>query len=68
MDDILIEPDFLNHIIRGLVQFRKCPECDIDGIELQWYDDDGNAVKAGSDGSRSTCMCESCKGVGFIQC
>ena len=61
-----IDEGYLNQVIRGVIKWKKCAECDIYGVELQWYDDDGNPIKAGADGARSSSSCPSCNGVGFI--
>jgi hypothetical protein len=65
---ITIDPGYLNQIIRGIIKWNKCKDCDSNGIELQWYDDNGNAVPTGTAGAaQSDCMCDTCNGVGFIE-
>lgn len=64
---LMVESGFINQIIRGVIKWRKCPDCDKYGIELQWYDENGNPVKTGTpNASQSDCECETCGGIGFI--
>lgn len=65
--NLYVETGYLNQMIRGVIKWRKCPDCDKYGIELAWYDDDGNQVKAGTEGAdRSQNECDSCRGIGYI--
>lgn len=66
MNEIVIHPDYLREVIKGTIQFRKCPLCDADGIELQAYDEDGEPCDAGKEGAHRS-DCESCDGVAFIE-
>ena len=60
------ETEYLNQVIRGIVKFRKCPSCDVDGIELQAYDYNGEPCPSDTvDSHRDDC--EDCDGLGFIQ-
>ncbi len=56
----------LNQIIRGIITFRKCPNCDNEGIELQYYDWDGEPCTKDADGAVRD-VCEDCEGLAFIQ-
>lgn len=60
------ETYYLNQVIRGKIQFRKCLNCDADGIELQSYDDSGNPCAGDHPDARRE-RCEDCRGLGFIQ-
>ena len=60
------ETEYLNNVIRGLIQFRKCPNCDAEGRELQAYDDNGMPCSIEADGAYRE-RCESCKGLGFTR-
>ena len=60
------ETNYLNQVIRGKIQFRKCPNCDANGVEILSYDDNGNPCDSNHpDAYRYTC--EDCQGLGFIQ-
>ena len=62
------ETEYLNLVIRGKIQFRKCPNCDVEGRELQCYDcygepcshDDPNVNDFNE-------FCEDCDGLAFIE-
>ena len=61
-----VDQKWLNHIIRGKIEFRKCPNCDKDGIELQAYDMCGNPCDISEKDSLRD-MCGDCQGLGFIE-
>ncbi len=63
---MVVYTEELNQIIRGIIAFRKCPNCDKEGIELQYHDWDGEPCGADGDGA-SREECEDCEGLGFIQ-
>ena len=55
----------MTEFIRGVVTFRKCPSCDVEGVELVGYNEDGEPAKDGEDNYRY--LCEDCHGLGFIE-
>jgi hypothetical protein len=62
-----VDEGFLNQVIRGVIKWKKCCDCDKYGIELQYYDENGNPVKSTEDGAeRGKCCCTSCGGIGYI--
>lgn len=66
--DLLVEPTYLNRVIRGKIQFRKCPSCDIDGIELQRYNSETGEPCDPEDPDRMEPEpCRDCDGIGFIE-
>ncbi len=64
--DIVCETDWLRDVIKGVITFRKCPQCDNEGREIQCYDSDGEpCLPDNEDATRHTC--ESCNGLAFIE-
>lgn len=65
--DFLVEAAWINQVIRGKIQFRKCPNCDIEGVELQhWSPDSGEKCGSEEDGAYRE-ACQDCDGIGFIE-
>lgn len=60
------ETKYLNRIIRGKIQFRKCPSCDLEGKELIAYDENDLPCSPDQEGSIRY-FCEDCRGLGFIE-
>lgn len=61
-----VETKWLSQVIVGKITFRKCPNCDLQGIELQSYDDEGNPCQSDHEWAmRDTC--ENCRGLAFIE-
>lgn len=61
------ENEYLNQVIRGIIKFRKCPNCDVDGIELQHYSGaTGEACKS-DDPEAYRDFCQDCEGLAFIE-
>jgi hypothetical protein len=61
-----VETDYLRGVITGKIQFRKCPQCDNEGIEIQAYGDDGNpCAPTAPDAFRYPCR--ACIGLGFVE-
>lgn len=60
------EIDWVRDVISGKINFRKCPLCDKDGIEIQAYDDNGNPCASDHPEARHE-TCESCQGLAFIE-
>jgi hypothetical protein len=60
------ETVYLNKVIRGKIQFRKCPNCDADGRELQSYDENGDPCSS-ENPTAERFWCEDCDGLGFIE-
>lgn len=58
--------DWLNKVIRGLITFRKCPNCDVAGIELQSYDANGEPCSHDHPEAFRE-ECPDCDGLGFIE-
>jgi hypothetical protein len=56
----------LNHIIRGITKYRKCPVCDNDGQEIQTYDEEGRPCHPDTPDCKRY-ECQDCGGVGFIE-
>jgi hypothetical protein len=61
-----MDNEYLNQVIRGIIEFRKCPCCDNDGIELQAYDGNGDPCTAQTEGAWRD-VCHDCEGLAFIQ-
>jgi hypothetical protein len=60
------ETEELNRAIRGIDSYRKCPNCDANGIELQSYDASGDPC--GSECNTAMRFpCEDCNQLGFIK-
>ena len=60
------ETKYLNQVIRGLIHFRKCPNCDASGMDLQSYDDCGEPCKS-DDKEAQRFPCGDCEGLAFIR-
>lgn len=57
--------EWVNRVIRGVVKFRKCPSCDVDGVGLIAYNEDGELAKDGEESYRE--LCEDCNSLGFVE-
>ena len=66
MSNQYVSTEWLNLVIRGKVTFRKCPSCDKDGLELQYYNEDGDPCLS-TEESAWRSMCEDCDGIGYLQ-
>ena len=52
-----ISADCLREVIQGKIEFRKCPNCDKEGIELQAYNDNDEPCNPDDkDAIRQTCI------------
>ncbi len=61
-----MDDEYLNQVIRGIVTFRKCPSCDVEGVNLQAYDENGDACSSSEEDSHRD-YCEDCGGLAYIQ-
>jgi len=61
------ETEYLNQVIRGIIKFRKCPNCDNEGIELQHYSGETGEPCLPTDTEAFREFCDDCEGLGFIQ-
>lgn len=65
MPSMLVDIRWLNHLIRGKIDVRKCPSCDKDGVEIQSYNDHGKPC-SDDDPTAMRETCEDCKGLAYI--
>lgn len=66
MATIECDSDYLRCVINGNIRFRKCPQCDNEGMSLIAYNSDGDPCSSQEpDASKSEC--EACDGVAFIE-
>ena len=63
---ICVSEEWLNYVIRGKVEWRKCPNCDADAIEFQSYDENGEPCENDAPTAFRE-SCDDCEGVGFIE-
>lgn len=65
--DFTVDSSFLNQVIKGEITFRKCPNCDSCGIEIQhWSPNTGLPCSSYEEGAYRD-KCDSCNGIGFIE-
>lgn len=62
----LVDTNWLNAVIRGKIEWRKCPTCDIDGVELQPYNEYGKPC-TDADPTALRDICCDCEGLAFIE-
>lgn len=60
------ETAYLNQVIRGLIHFRKCPNCDASGIELVSYNGGGEPCHSEDEEAQRFDCCD-CHGLAFIE-
>lgn len=58
--------EWLRQVISGGITFRKCPDCDKNGIEYQSYNEYGNTCRD-DDETAERHPCEKCDGIAYIQ-
>ena len=63
---IEVSAEWLREVIKGRIQFRKCPLCDPDAIEIQAYGADGEPC-ASDQPDATRYNCENCDEIGFIE-
>lgn len=64
--EITVDSAYMRGVINGTITFRKCPNCDSDGVEIQSYDDNGEPCKS-ADENATRYACDKCNGIGFIE-
>lgn len=64
-----IDLEELQDLIKGKIKARKCPDCDVNGIQY-WDGATGEGVNNTPSGIDSknleSCSCETCYGLGYI--
>jgi len=66
MNDITCTADWLRSVINGQTKFRKCPQCDNEGIEIQSYDENGQPCAA-DDKTAERYGCVNCGEVAYLE-
>jgi hypothetical protein len=64
-----VEIDWLRDMIRGKIIFRKCPDCDKDG--LVFFDENGQNASPNPrpewGENYDSSQCETCEGLGYLE-
>ena len=58
--------EWIRGVINGTITFRKCPNCDSEGIENQAFDENGDPCSPDNETAHRE-TCEKCDGIAFIE-